>query len=79
MDENGVPVEGASITTWVILPNDHFEIYRPQDTNQDGISSFTIPALASTGVERNDLVKLRIEVNANGLFGQVIGWFRIWL
>ena len=78
-DQEGQPVEGASITVWVILPNGHYEIYRPADTNQNGISTFTIPALANTGVQYNELIKLNIEVNANGLLGQVIGWFRIWL
>lgn len=78
-NEDGEPVENASISAWVILPNGHYEIYRPEETNRDGISSFTIPALANTGVERDDLVKMRIEVDADGNFGQVIGWFRIWL
>ena len=78
-DATGAPVEGAIVAAWVILPNDHYEIYRPEDTNQDGISTFTIPALASSGVERNDLIQMRIEVNANGQIGQIIGWFRIWL
>ena len=78
-DQNGLPVENAGVTAWVILPDGEFEVYRPIDTNQDGISSFTIPALAATGVQQNDTIKMRIEVNANGLSGQVIGWFRIWL
>ena len=78
-DKDGHPIEGASITTWVILPNGHYEIYRPADTNREGISTFTIPALANTGVQFNDLIKLNIEVNANGVLGQSIGWFRIWL
>ncbi len=78
-DELGQPLEGAIVSAWVILPNGHFEIYRPADTNLEGISSFTIPALAGTGVVHNDLIQLRIEVEANGQFGQIIGWFRIWL
>ena len=79
-DENGNPVSGAVISAWVILPNGYYEIYRPADTNDYGISSFTIPPLARTGVERDDVIKLRIEVDSNdGGFGQTTGWFRIWL
>lgn len=78
-DENGNPIEGATVAAWVILPNEHYEIYRPADTNQDGISTFNIPELASSGVEHNDIIQLQIEVNANGQFGQIVGWFRIWL
>jgi hypothetical protein len=78
-DESGAPIEGASVTVWVILPNGQFEIYRPADTNQNGISTFTIPALANTGIGHNELVKMRIEVESEGVTGQTVGWFRIWL
>ncbi len=78
-DESGAPIEGASVTVWVILPNDQFEIYRPADTNQNGISTFTIPALANTGIGHRELVKMRVEAESEGVFGQAVGWFRIWL
>lgn len=77
-DHTDTPVSNAWVTVWVMLPDESYQAYRPADTNEDGITSLTLPPFNMSSLQFNDIVQIQAEVQKSGNYGVGRSWFRIW-
>jgi hypothetical protein len=75
LDQSLNPLEGAMVKVEVQWPEGEPGIYRPSDTNANGISQMVIN---SGDYDANQIVSIKITVTYGGEEAETSTWFRLW-
>lgn len=75
MDQSLKPLSGAWVKVEVLWPDGSTGIYRPADTNENGISQMTVN---SGNFTANQIVQIRVTSTYNGETAEASTWFRLW-
>lgn len=75
LDKSLQPLSGAMIKVEVSWPDGSTGIYRPSDTNADGISQMSIN---SGDYAANQIVRIQISATYHGETSETSTWFRLW-
>ncbi len=74
-DQNLNPISGAMVNVKIIQPDGNVEVYRPQMTDADGISTLKFKV---GDLPINDVIRAEIQVQYKGFQANAATWFRIW-
>jgi len=75
MDPSLTPLSGALVKVEILWPDGTTGIYRPSDTNADGISQLNIN---SGDFKANQIVRINVTAQYNGETATASTWFRLW-
>lgn len=75
LDQSLNPLEGAIVKVEVLWPEGDPGIYRPDNTNANGIS---LTHISSGDYEPNQIVRIKVTVTYLGEETQTSTWFRLW-
>ncbi len=75
LDQSLNPISGAILKIEVLWPDGSTGIYRPSDTNQNGISQM---AINSGDFKANQIVRIQVTATYLGETSETSTWFRLW-
>lgn len=75
LDQSLKPLAGAQVKVEILWPDGSTGIYRPADTNENGISQMTVN---SGSFKANQIVRIRVTSSYNGEAAEASTWFRLW-
>ncbi len=75
LDKSLKPLSGAMVKVEIFWPDGTTGIYRPSDTNADGISQMDIK---SGDFKANQIVRVLLTTSYHGEIAEASTWFRLW-
>jgi len=74
-NQHNVPVQDVMIKVTLIRDDEKLDIYRPNPTDENGVSTLTFTL---SDMKPNEIIKIQVEAELGDLSNNANGWFRCW-